>query len=207
MSALGTLFILSAPSGGGKTSLVESIIKSDPKILVSVSHTTRSMRPHEVEGQHYYFVDKSAFERLKEQGQFLETAEVFGNWYGTSKTWVEAQLEKGFDVFLDIDWQGAQRIREQIDCVSIFMIPPSKSALVTRLQERKQDDASVIARRMQRASAEMSHYAEYDYLVVNDDFNEALADLKAIVRASRRRLPLQEVRYSALLKELITENT
>ncbi len=202
MTMPGTLYVISAPSGAGKTSLVQAIIKQDDKILVSVSHTTRPARGQEQEGKDYHFVDQSAFNALKSEGMFLEHAEVFGHMYGTSKIWVENQLKNGFDVILEIDWQGARRIREWMACQSIFVLPPSREALLSRLEDRGQDDPAVINRRMQQASNEVSHFNEYDYVIVNDDFDLAVSDLKAIIRARRKRMPMQRERWAALISEL-----
>lgn len=200
----GTLFILSAPSGCGKTSLVGALLKTDPRILVSVSHTTRAPRAGEQDGVHYHFVDQKAFKELVDEAIFLEHAEVFGNHYGTSKHWVESQLKKGLDVILEIDWQGARRVRELMNSVSIFILPPSRKALVVRLQDRGLDDAGVIERRMQQASSEISHYDEYDYVVVNDSFDKALHDLKVIIEARRCASIFQKVRCSSLIRELLS---
>lgn len=182
----GTLFIVSAPSGAGKTSLVNALVKQDNRVLVSVSHTTREVRPGEIEGINYHFVDVSTFTQMLNENIFLEHAEVFGNFYGTSMTWVEETLAEGKDVILEIDWQGAHQIREKMPgAVGIFILPPSKEALLERLQARKQDDESVIQRRMRAAQQEISHYVEYDYIIVNDEFGVALGDLQAIIRAKR----------------------
>ena len=204
MPVYGTLFIISAPSGGGKTTLVERLIKEVDQLIVSVSHTTRKPRKDEVEGKHYYFVDIPTFERLKSEHQFLEHAEVFGNYYGTTKSWVESQLRNGIDVILEIDWQGARRVRDLMSCVSIFILPPSRSALEHRLKERGQDDPAVINRRMQQASNEIAHYNEYNYLIVNDDLELALGDLKAIIRARRTITPFQREKWATLISELTT---
>lgn len=201
---LGTLYIVSAPSGGGKTSLVNALLASMNNLEASVSHTTRPMRPGEVNGEDYYFIDESTFSQLVAKHAFLEHATVFGNSYGTSQQWVEDKLQAGVDVILEIDWQGAQQIRKLIpECVNIFILPPSWEALRQRLQERGQDDESVIKRRMTAARAEVAHYHEYDYLLVNDNFANALSDLKAIIQARRLRQPIQQQKYADLLAKLL----
>ncbi len=182
----GQLFIVSAPSGAGKTSLVAALLKSMHGIGVSVSHTTRAMRPGERDGRNYFFVDVPTFEAMEARGEFLESALVFGNRYGTSRAAVTAALAAGRDVVLEIDWQGARRIRDLFPtAVSVFVMPPSVEELQRRLERRNEDGPEVIARRMQAAREEMSHYKEYQYLVVNDDFERARADLESIVRAAR----------------------
>lgn len=188
----GQLFIVSAPSGAGKTSLVHALVAAMPAITVSVSHTTRPMRPGEVEGRDYHFVQEPVFAAMVERDEFLEHALVFGNRYGTARGTVDATLAQGLDVVLEIDWQGARRVRElKPDAVSVFIMPPSLAELRRRLERRGKDGAEVIARRMDAAREEMSHYDEYRYLVVNDDFGRACADLEAIVRAARLATPRQ----------------
>ena len=200
----GTLFIVSAPSGAGKTSMVRALMERDPDLGFSVSHTTRPPRPGEVDGRDYHFVDVPTFERLVEEGAFLEYARVFDNYYGTSRAAVEAQLAEGRDVFLDIDWQGARQVRQAWpEAVSIFVLPPSREALEARLRGRGTDSDEVIAGRMARAVDEASHYDEYDYLIVNDDFETAVGDLGAIVRARRLRLPAQQVRHADMIAGLL----
>jgi guanylate kinase len=182
----GQLFIVSAPSGAGKTSLVHALVAALPDIAVSVSHTTRPMRTGEVQGRDYHFVDEARFATMVARDEFLEHALVFGNRYGTSRSAVDETLARGLDVVLEIDWQGARRVRElKPEAVSVFILPPSLSELRRRLERRGKDDAAVIARRMEAARAEMSHFEEYGYLVVNDDFPRASLDLQAIVRATR----------------------
>lgn len=198
-----TLFVISAPSGAGKTSLVKALTQNMQAICVSVSHTTRAPRPGEVDGQDYHFVSPQAFTEQLQQGVFLEHAEVFGNFYGTSGDWVKQQLAKGIDVILEIDWQGAQQIRKQIDCTCISILPPSIEALQQRLSGRGQDAPEVIAKRMAEAQLEMSHYPESDYLVINDDFATALSELQAIVLASRCRTALQTKKQQNLLDDLL----
>lgn len=203
MTVLGTLFIISAPSGGGKTTLVNALLERVPKVRVSVSHTTRAPRAGEVDGKNYYFVDENQFNDLQRQDGFLESAKVFNHFYGTSKSWVFEQLQQGIDVILEIDWQGAQRVKEQMDCVSIFILPPSRETLLMRLEQRKQDSQEVIATRMSQASREISHYIEYDYVVVNDNFNDALDDLTAIIRARRVITAIQKQAFAPLIAQLI----
>jgi len=204
--AQGTLFIVSAPSGAGKSSLITALLKTQPlyDTQVSVSHTTRDMRPGEVQGDHYFFVSKEEFRAMIADGAFLEYAEVFGNYYGTSRKAIEQVLATGVDVFLDIDWQGAQQIRAQMPAArTIFVLPPSKDELDRRLRGRGQDSEDVIVKRMAKAVDEMSHYAEYDYLIVNDDFDLALSDLKTIIRAERLRMNRQKARHDALISKLL----
>lgn len=200
----GTLYIVSAPSGAGKTSLVKALIDSMPQVRVSVSHTTRSMRPGEVDGVNYHFVDHQRFKAMLNENAFLEHAEVFGNFYGTSQRWVEQTLAEGYDLILEIDWQGAQQVRRLLpDARSIFILPPTQQALRQRLTNRGQDSDEVIERRMREAVSEMSHYVEYDYLVINDDFAHALDDLKAVFRANQLRQRRQQQRHVTLLEALL----
>ncbi|BAU77266.1 guanylate kinase [Metapseudomonas furukawaii] len=200
----GTLYIVSAPSGAGKTSLVKALIDAEPNIRVSVSHTTRGMRPGEVDSVNYHFVSREKFVQMLEHGDFLEHAEVFGNLYGTSQSWVLQTLAEGHDLILEIDWQGAQQVRHLMpQARSIFILPPSQDALRQRLDNRGQDSADVIEQRMREAVSEMSHYVEYDYLVINDDFATALDDLKAIFRANQLRHDAQQVRHGILLAQLL----
>lgn len=189
--ATGILFIISAPSGAGKTSLVSELLVRMDNIKASISHTTRDRRPGEEDGVNYHFVSKEAFVSMLEQNAFLEHAEVFGNYYGTSQQWVEQTLAAGEDVILEIDWQGAAQVRQLFDdSTSIFILPPSKQALRERLDNRGQDDSAVIEKRIAAATEEMSHYIEADYMVVNDDFEVALNQLMAIVSAQHCRLPV-----------------
>ncbi|MBB3103492.1 guanylate kinase [Azomonas macrocytogenes] len=200
----GTLYIVSAPSGAGKTSLVKALVEALPQIRVSVSHTTRAMRPGEVDGINYHFVEHAEFRERLERHEFLEHAEVFGNLYGTSQLWLEEILAEGCDLILEIDWQGAQQVRRLLpEARSIFILPPTQEALRQRLTNRGQDGDDIIERRMREAVSEMSHYTEYDYLVINDDFAHALEDLKAIFRANRLRQTSQQQRFSGLLKQLL----
>ena len=200
----GTLYIISAPSGAGKTSLVKALIDSEPQIRVSVSHTTRAMRPGEVEGVNYHFVGREQFHAMIDNSELLEHAEVFGNLYGTSQAWVEQTLLEGFDLILEIDWQGAQQVRRLMpQSKSIFILPPTQEALRHRLTNRGQDSGEIIERRMREAVSEMSHYVEYDYLLINDDFAHALSDLKAIFRANQLLQSPQQQRHRGLLSELL----
>jgi len=204
MSNRGTLYTVSAPSGAGKTSLVAALVKSNPEVCVSISHTTRPMRPGEQDGVNYHFVDHAAFEQMLEQGAFLEHARVFSNFYGTSQQWVTTTLEQGMDVILEIDWQGASQVRRLLpDTVSLFILPPSLACLRQRLTGRGQDDESVIEARMQEAISEISHYVEADYLIINDDFTIALAQFQSIITSQHLRLPRQAKKYEALLRELL----
>ncbi|CAN7392099.1 guanylate kinase [Pseudomonas sp. LjRoot71] len=200
----GTLYIISAPSGAGKTSLVKALIDSEAQIRVSVSHTTRAMRPGEVDGVNYHFVSREQFHAMLDKTAFLEHAEVFGNLYGTSQDWVKQTLIDGFDLILEIDWQGAQQVRRLMpEAKSIFILPPTQEALRHRLTNRGQDSGEIIERRMREAVSEMSHYVEYDYLLINDDFAHALSDLKAIFRANQLLQAPQQQRHSGLLSELL----
>ncbi|WP_137819058.1 guanylate kinase [Pseudomonas sp. 2FG] len=200
----GTLYIVSAPSGAGKTSLVKALIDAQTQIRVSVSHTTRGMRPGETDGLNYHFVSRDSFLQMLERNEFLEHAEVFGNLYGTSQRWLEKTLAEGFDLILEIDWQGAQQVRKLMpQARSIFILPPSQEALRQRLNNRGQDSDAIIEQRMREAVSEMSHYVEYDYLVINDDFATALDDLKAIFRANRLQQRPQLQRFGDLLSQLL----
>jgi len=200
----GTLYIISAPSGAGKTSLVKELTANEVNIVVSVSHTTREMRAGEKEGVDYHFVDKETFLSMVGGSAFLEHAKVFDNYYGTSQQHVEQQLLQGRDVILEIDWQGARQVRKQFqDSLSIFILPPSSSALKERLQNRGQDKEEIINRRMKDAVNEMSHYAEFDYIIVNDVFDIALKELGSIFKANRLRQLQQERKLENLLIELL----
>ena len=205
----GNLYILSAPSGAGKSSLISALLASDSSTqkMVSVSHTTRTPRPGEVEGVHYYFVSKEEFESLIEQDLFLEYAKVFGgNYYGTSLPAIEENLAKGIDVFLDIDWQGAQQIRKKVSSVkSIFILPPSLPELERRLIGRGQDSEEIIAERMSKAISEISHYDEYDYVIVNDDFEKALKDLQSILQSERLTKAYQQKQNAMLIQQLLAK--
>jgi len=202
----GTLFIVSAPSGAGKTSLVRELIESLDGIQVSVSHTTRAKRPGEVDGVNYHFVDMPRFETMIAKGDFFEHARVFDNCYGTSESAVDSRLAAGQDVILEIDWQGARQVREKMPrAVSIFILPPSRDELERRLASRGTDDHHVVAARMREAVSEMSHYGEYDYLVINDDFTTALEELRALVIAHRLRTPRLGDRHAELLGALLSD--
>ena len=204
--ARGTLYTISAPSGAGKTSLVNALLKDnhDPLLCVSISHTTRPRRPGEIDGVNYHFVDRGVFTAMQQSQAFLESAEVFGNLYGTSRQWVQTQLDKGIDVILEIDWQGAAQVREHISSnKSIFILPPSLECLRERLTSRAQDDEETINRRMREAATEISHYDAADYLVINDHFDSALQDLKAIIRASRLERQQQYQNNMTLLQALL----
>ena len=203
--ATGTLYILSAPSGAGKTSLLKSLRQQDGALQVSISHTTRPMRPGEEDGRDYHFISQEQFQQMVGAEAFLEHAEVFGNFYGTSESGVRAQLDAGQDTVLEIDWQGARQVRQRFpEAVSIFILPPSPEALYERLSARGQDSEAVIQGRMQQAVSEMSHYEEFDYLVINDDFDSALAELAAIVTARRLRMTVQSERHSEQIAALLT---
>ncbi len=203
-SPQGTLYIFAAPSGAGKTSLVKALLDKSDGIEVSVSHTTRAPRQGEVDGVNYHFTDVSVFNTMVNEGAFLEHAQVFDNFYGTARANIEERLAAGVDVILEIDWQGARQVRQQFpDSLGVFILPPSRQALEDRLRGRGQDGDEVIARRMQDAESEMSHYAEFDYLVINDDFDTALEELEAIITANRLRSPLQASRHGEMLNELL----
>lgn len=198
------LFIVSAPSGAGKTSLLKALIPEDGLLALSVSHTTRERRSGEVTGVHYHFIPEEAFRKLVRDGAFLEHAQVFDNFYGTSEAGVRQQLASGHDVVLEIDWQGARQVRKLFpDAVSIFIAPPSIAALRERLAERGQDSAEVVERRMKDASKEMSHYPEYDYLVINDNFDIAELELHAVIRAERMRTIHQTEAHQAELSSML----
>jgi guanylate kinase len=199
----GALFIVSSPSGGGKTSLVKALLEAEPEVRLSVSYTTRPARPGEVDGRDYHFVTPPAFERMLEAGEFLESAVIYGNHYGTSQKWIERQRADGMDVLLEIDWQGAQQVRKLMKgVVSVFILPPSPAVLEARLKGRGQDSADVIARRLTAAREEMSHAAEYDYVIINEDFSRAALDLRSIVRAERLKLARQLARHGDLINRL-----
>ncbi|MCQ2030860.1 guanylate kinase [Stutzerimonas zhaodongensis] len=203
-ASTGTLYIVSAPSGAGKTSLVKALLDAQPQVRVSVSHTTRPMRPGEVDGVNYHFVSREEFLQRLEHNEFLEHAEVFGNLYGTSQRWVEQTLEEGYDLILEIDWQGAQQVRRLMPQAKfIFILPPTQEALRQRLTNRGQDSDEVIEKRMQEAVSEMTHFVEYDYLVINDDFAHALIDLQAIFRANQLLQTSQQQRFQHLLEQLL----
>ncbi len=200
----GTLYVISAASGAGKTSLVSAVLDQVPDVEVSVSHTTRAPREGEVDGVNYHFIDSDRFQSMVEAGEFFESASVFGNMYGTSRQHIQEQLLKGKDVILEIDWQGARQIRQLMaDCKSIYIVPPSITALRQRLTTRGQDDEAVIDKRMHEAVSEMSHYVEFEYLVVNDIFDEARENLAAIILGERMLLEHQQHKYAELLAGLL----
>jgi len=199
----GNLFILSAPSGTGKTSLIEALSQTDIDLSLSVSYTSRSMRLGEVEGRDYYFVERKIFEQMLEHGEFLESAEVYGNLYGTSQKWINKAIDSGRDILLEIDTQGAQQVRRFFsNAVSIFVLPPSIKVLETRLRNRNQDCEEAIARRMAAARQEISHVREYDYVIINENLDNALRELVCVVQAERLRMAVQLVRHHDLVMRL-----
>ncbi|MBV9575361.1 MAG: guanylate kinase [Gammaproteobacteria bacterium] len=207
MADVGNLYVVAAPSGAGKTTLVKALVDSFPKITVSISHTTRSKRPNEMHGVNYYFIDKSEFQRMISQQDFLEYAAIFDNLYGTSKSWVEQTLTKGLDVILEIDWQGHQQIKKLFPhVISIFILPPSLEDLRERLTKRNQDHAEVIKKRLADAQETISHANEFDYLIINDDFMKALHDLKIIIEAGRLYQPRQIKKHAKLMSDLLGIN-
>ncbi|HEU4665463.1 MAG TPA: guanylate kinase [Dokdonella sp.] len=200
----GCLYIVAAPSGAGKSSLVNALLEREQGIALSISHTTRPPRPNDRDGEHYHFVNRGVFERMVADGLFLEHAEVFGNLYGTSRAAVEPLLAQGRDVLLEIDWQGARQVRAAMPgCISVFILPPSRAELERRLRNRASDDAATIARRLAESREEVAHAADFDYLVVNDQFADALADLRAIVACQRLRRDVQAARHAALIADLL----
>ncbi len=204
----GNLYIVSAPSGAGKSSLIKALIERYDSgcVEVSVSHTTRQPRPGEIDGVHYHFVTVEQFKALIAQDAFFEYAEVFGNYYGTAQPNIEARLAAGVDVFLDIDWQGARQVKQRMpDALSLFILPPSREALEQRLKGRGQDSDEVIAKRMQKAHSELAHFNEYDYLIINDDFDTALDDIDALVHSHRLRQARQASRHKDMLKQLLAD--
>lgn len=210
MSQVGTLYIVSAPSGAGKSSLIKALLaeKRAWPLQVSVSHTTRAPRAGENEGEHYYFVDTENFKQLIKEGAFFEWAEVFGHYYGTSRVAIEQALAQGIDVFLDIDWQGARQVRAVMpEAKGIFILPPNRAELESRLNNRGQDSAEIIKKRMAEAQSEMSHYDEYDYLIINDDFTQASQELSAIVNAVRNEQAKQAIKHQVTIKELLKQQS
>ena len=204
MSETGILFIVSAPSGAGKTSLLRELLPTDDRLVLSVSHATRAMRPGERDGEHYHFVSVERFREIVAEDGFLEHAQVFDNYYGTSEAAVRGPLAQGLDLVLEIDWQGARQVRERFPAaVSIFIAPPNIEALRERLSGRGQDSVETVERRMADARSELSHHAEFDYLVINEDFDRALDDLRAIVRAERLRQPRQADRFGTELAKML----
>ena len=199
----GNLFIVSAPSGAGKTSLVSALLDTNQQIDVSVSYTTRAPRTGETEGKDYHFVSRETFLAMAKHGDFLESAEVYGNLYGTSHSWIEAETLGGRDILLEIDWQGAAQVRHKFpDCISIFILPPSLQALEARLKGRGQDSDEVISRRLQAGQDDIAHVAEFDYVIINDEFDTALQQLNAIVLAAGLRRDRQLVRQQTLIQQL-----
>jgi guanylate kinase len=201
----GNLFIVTAPSGAGKSSLVKALLDADAGIQLSISYTTRAPRPGEENGVHYHFVSVDEFRDMLNRGDFLESAEVYGNYYGTSQPWIEDQIRAGRDLLLEIDWQGATQVRKLFpDAVNLFILPPSLAELKRRLEGRGQDSAEVISRRLAAAQEDISQAYSFDYLVVNDDFNVALADIQAIVRARRLGIQNQMRALEPLLNDLLS---
>jgi guanylate kinase len=201
---VGKLFVISAPSGAGKTSLVRSLLATRPNLVASVSHTTRKPRPLELEGRDYYFVTPERFRQLVDEGAFLEHATVFGNEYGTGRAQIEDKLAAGMNVLLEIDWQGARQVRRaRPDCTSIFILPPSRATLEQRLRERRTDNPETIARRLADAATDISHYDEFEYAVVNDQFEHAARELGAILDAAGAPLRTQRVEIQSLIKTLL----
>lgn len=202
----GTLYVITAPSGAGKTSLVRELVKTTNDIIVSVSYTTRPPRPGETDGVDYNFVDKEAFLAMRDEQAFLEYAQVFDNFYGTSKPWLEKQLNDGVDVILEIDWQGAQQVRSLFpEAIGVFILPPTRETLLQRLRSRGQDSDEVIARRSREAVIEMSHHQEFEYLIINDDFQTALDDLKSVVRSQRHRMSRMVERNRRMIQDLLAD--
>lgn len=207
MLAVGTLFIFSSPSGGGKTSLVNGVLSELSNMMISVSHTTRAPRPGEVDGKHYHFISEEEFDALKSAGEFLEDAYVYGHHYGTSRKWVMDTLQGGNDVVLDIDWQGARQVKEQFPgATAIYILPPSREVLLSRLRKRDQDENGVIDYRMANLAQEVSHCGEYDYLIVNDVFENSVGLAKRIIEVSRLKVANQEIVYKNVIADLLGEN-
>ncbi|MCD9033627.1 guanylate kinase [Luteimonas sp. Y-2-2-4F] len=203
----GTLFIVAAPSGAGKSSLVNACLARDASIRLSISFTSRPPRPGERHAEHYHFVSADEFKAMIRAGEFFEYAQVHGDWKGTARQSVEPSLAAGHDVLLEIDWQGARQVREKVpEAVSVFILPPSRAALEERMRRRGQDSEAVMRRRLDAAREEMSHYDEFDYVVVNEDFDTAVEEMCAVFTASRLRRPLQAVRHRALIAALLAES-
>jgi guanylate kinase len=205
MARTGQLYVISAPSGAGKTSLVQALLAARTELAVSVSHTTRAPRPHELAGRDYHFVSTTEFQRLAASGEFLEHAQVFDNYYGTGREQVRTRLAAGGSVLLEIDWQGARQVRQSVpECVSIFILPPSRAVLEERLRARRTDSEAVIARRLADAAADMSHCQEFDYAVVNDRFEQAVADLLTVIDGQGSALNSKRPEIRALLRSLVS---
>lgn len=201
-SYAGSLFIISAPSGAGKSTLVRALLAEDPDIRLSVSHTTRTPRAGERDGEHYHFTDVDSFTAIKDQGDFLEYAHVHGNWYGTSRRWIEQQMSIDQDVLLEIDWQGARQVMKLLpDAVSVFILPPSLTELERRLRGRGTDPEAVIARRMAAAGQELAQAPQYDFVIINDDFQTALQALKSVISSARCRFAQQRARHTPQFQE------
>ena len=201
--AKGNVFVVTAPSGAGKTTLVAALLAADQNVQLSVSFTTRAPRAGEVNGKDYHFVERAEFERMINAGELLEHAEVYGNYYGTSQRWISEVLDNGRDILLEIDWQGAQQVRRLFpEAIGLFVLPPSVDVLETRLRNRGKDSEETIARRMAAAREEISHVEELDYVIVNEHIDEAVRDIVSIVRAERLTLPRQSVRHAALITSL-----
>ncbi|MDO8291677.1 MAG: guanylate kinase [Gallionella sp.] len=200
---LGNLFIISAPSGAGKTSLVHALLNINAQLDLSISYTTRKPRPGEHDGKDYHFVSREVFLAMTARGEFLESAEVYGNLYGTSQTWISKEIDKGRDILLEIDWQGAAQVRRLFpECISVFILPPSMEALEQRLKGRGKDNNEVITRRMAAVREDVAHVAEFDYVIINDNLNEALRELNAVVLSTRVRRAGQIIRHQALINQL-----
>jgi len=200
----GSVYVISAPSGAGKTSLVRTLVREDPGLLISISHTTRPKRPAEVDGDHYHFISPRQFQEMSDPGGFIEHAHVFGNDYGTSHSWVESQRHSGYDIILEIDWQGARQVREQVrDSIGIFLLPPSLEQLEQRLRQRQQDSDEIIWQRMQAAVKEIHHFNEYQYLIINDDFAMALSELRCIIASHRLCQSRQAATHAKLIAGLL----
>lgn len=200
---LGNLFVVSAPSGAGKTSLVHALLNINPQINLSISYTTRKPRPGEHDGKDYHFVSREVFLAMTARGEFLESAEVYGNLYGTSQTWISKEIDKGHDILLEIDWQGAAQVRRLFpECITVFILPPSLEALEQRLKGRGKDNNEVITKRMAAVREDVAHVAEFDYVIINDNLNEALRELNAVVLATRVRRASQLIRHQALINQL-----
>ncbi len=200
---VGTVLVVAAPSGAGKSTLVNALLAADPVVRLSISYTTRPPRPGEADGREYHFIDQPAFAAMRARGEFIESAEVHGYWYGTSLSWIRNRIADGEDVLLEIDWQGAQQIKLQFpDAIGIFILPPSIDALERRLRARGQDGDSVITRRLLAAGGEIAHAREFDYVIINRDFDEASRDLAAIVKAARLRFGMQARRHAELFGQL-----